>query len=92
MRHVQDTCEKFTVGDEAKQEFYSPNYPDNYPNLTECTRVLKGEQTVFPAIQNAAGGIVSFIFHFLQTERNVLDIITNTEHECSRETLYRNGR
>ncbi|XP_076174529.1 neuropilin and tolloid-like [Ptiloglossa arizonensis] len=44
MRHVPDVCEKFSVGDEAKQEFYSPNYPDNYPNLTECVRVLEADK------------------------------------------------
>lgn len=43
MRHVPDVCDKFSVGDESKREFYSPNYPDNYPNLTDCTKVLKGE-------------------------------------------------
>ncbi|XP_017793743.1 PREDICTED: neuropilin and tolloid-like protein 2, partial [Habropoda laboriosa] len=44
MRHVPDVCEKFSVGDETKQEFYSPNYPDNYPNLTECVRVLEADK------------------------------------------------
>ncbi|XP_043802379.1 uncharacterized protein LOC122720037 isoform X2 [Apis laboriosa] len=44
MRHVPDVCDKFTVGDESKREFYSPNYPDNYPNLTDCTKVLKAEK------------------------------------------------
>nr|XP_033333828.1 uncharacterized protein LOC117224798 [Megalopta genalis] len=44
MRHVPDACEKFNAGDEAKQEFYSPNYPDNYPNLTECVRVLEADK------------------------------------------------
>ncbi|XP_076239143.1 neuropilin and tolloid-like [Calliopsis andreniformis] len=44
MRHVADVCEKFNVGDEAKHEFYSPNYPDNYPNLTECIRVLEADK------------------------------------------------
>ncbi|XP_076303249.1 neuropilin and tolloid-like isoform X2 [Lasioglossum baleicum] len=44
MRHIPDVCEKFSVGDETKQEFYSPNYPDNYPNLTECVRVLEADQ------------------------------------------------
>ena len=43
MRHVPDVCDKFSVGDESKREFYSPNYPDNYPNLTECIKILKGE-------------------------------------------------
>ncbi|XP_061930093.1 uncharacterized protein LOC107996135 isoform X4 [Apis cerana] len=41
MRHVPDVCDKFSVGDESKREFYSPNYPDNYPNLTECIKILK---------------------------------------------------
>ncbi|OAD61260.1 Neuropilin and tolloid-like protein 2 [Eufriesea mexicana] len=44
MRHVPDVCEKFNVGDETKQEFYSPNYPDHYPNLTECIRVLEAKE------------------------------------------------
>ncbi|CAK9821015.1 Neuropilin and tolloid-like protein 2 [Anthophora plagiata] len=44
MRHVSDVCEKFSIGDEIKQEFYSPNYPDNYPNLTECVRVLEADK------------------------------------------------
>lgn len=44
MRHVADVCEKFSIGEEAKQEFYSPNYPDNYPNLTECVKVLKADE------------------------------------------------
>ncbi|XP_031842369.1 neuropilin and tolloid-like [Nomia melanderi] len=44
MRHVPDACEKFNIGDETKQEFYSPNYPDNYPNLTECIRVLEADK------------------------------------------------
>ncbi|XP_076629603.1 neuropilin and tolloid-like [Colletes latitarsis] len=44
MRHVPDVCDKFSVGDEAKQEFYSPNYPDNYPNLTECVKVLEADK------------------------------------------------
>ncbi|XP_043521392.1 uncharacterized protein LOC122534628 isoform X1 [Frieseomelitta varia] len=44
MRHVPDACEKFSVGDEVKQEFYSPNYPENYPNLTECVKVLEAKE------------------------------------------------
>ncbi|XP_076649547.1 neuropilin and tolloid-like [Halictus rubicundus] len=44
MRHIPDVCEKFTTGEESKQEFYSPNYPDNYPNLTECVRILKADK------------------------------------------------
>nr|KAF7429169.1 hypothetical protein H0235_005567 [Vespula pensylvanica] len=41
MRHAADKCEKFLLGDEAKREFYSPNYPNPYPNHTECVRVLE---------------------------------------------------
>ncbi|EFN85185.1 hypothetical protein EAI_06379 [Harpegnathos saltator] len=41
MRHAPDTCEKFEIGDEAKGEFYSPNYPDPYPNHIDCVRVLE---------------------------------------------------
>ncbi|XP_046472716.1 uncharacterized protein Neto [Neodiprion pinetum] len=33
-------CESFTIGNQKKQEFYSPNWPDNYPNQTDCVRVL----------------------------------------------------
>lgn len=44
MRHIPDICEKFQVGDQAKREFYSPNYPDPYPNLTNCVRVLEADK------------------------------------------------
>ncbi|XP_012276257.1 neuropilin and tolloid-like protein 2, partial [Orussus abietinus] len=36
--------DKFKIGDEAKREFYSPNYPDNYPSNVDCVRVLKAER------------------------------------------------
>jgi hypothetical protein len=36
------SCFNFTVGNERMGEFYSPNYPNNYPNDTECERVIKG--------------------------------------------------
>ncbi|XP_032672577.1 uncharacterized protein LOC116844734 isoform X2 [Odontomachus brunneus] len=44
MRHVTDICEKFQVGDEAKGEFYSPNYPEQYPNQVDCVRVLEADK------------------------------------------------
>lgn len=44
MRHVSNSCEKFQVGDLTKREFYSPNYPDPYPNLTDCVRVLEADK------------------------------------------------
>ncbi len=36
-------CFNFTVGNPGSFEFFSPNYPNNYPNDTECERVIKGE-------------------------------------------------
>lgn len=33
-------CESFEVGDKVKMEFYSPNYPNEYPSKITCTRVL----------------------------------------------------
>jgi len=36
------SCFNFTVGNERMGEFFSPNYPNNYPNDTECERVIKG--------------------------------------------------
>ncbi|XP_019889948.1 uncharacterized protein LOC105287614 isoform X2 [Ooceraea biroi] len=44
MRHVPDICEKFQIGDEVKREFYSPNYPEAYPNQTDCVRVLEADK------------------------------------------------
>lgn len=46
IRHVPDVCNKFQIGDEVKREFYSPNYPDAYPNQTDCVRVLEGKPKV----------------------------------------------
>ena len=44
MRDAPETvCEKFEIGDPGKQEFYSPNYPQNYPPLVNCVRVLEGK-------------------------------------------------
>ncbi|KAG5321774.1 NETO2 protein, partial [Acromyrmex heyeri] len=44
MRHVPDLCEKFQIGDPIKREFYSPNYPELYPNSTNCVRVLEADK------------------------------------------------
>ncbi|KAH0569175.1 hypothetical protein KQX54_021887 [Cotesia glomerata] len=44
MRDITETnCDKFEIGDETKREFYSPNYPLNYPPLQDCVRILEGE-------------------------------------------------
>lgn len=39
-------CESFEVGDKVKMEFYSPNYPNEYPSKITCTRVLTGKKNV----------------------------------------------
>ncbi|XP_077274404.1 neuropilin and tolloid-like isoform X1 [Temnothorax americanus] len=44
MRHIPSECEKFEVGDPAKREFYSPNYPADYPNNVNCVRVLEADK------------------------------------------------
>ncbi|XP_023215082.1 neuropilin and tolloid-like protein 2 isoform X2 [Centruroides sculpturatus] len=33
-------CHNFSVGNPEKMEFYSPLYPNNYPNNTECVRQI----------------------------------------------------
>ena len=40
--YVQQKCWNFTLGDWKRQEFYSPQFPDVYPNNTECIQLLKG--------------------------------------------------
>ncbi|KYM96870.1 hypothetical protein ALC62_12446 [Cyphomyrmex costatus] len=47
MRHVPNSCEKFQIGDPTKREFYSPHYPEPYPNSTNCVRVLEGKSILF---------------------------------------------
>jgi len=36
-------CFNFSYGAPDRMEFYSPSYPNNYPNHTDCIKVLKGE-------------------------------------------------
>nr|XP_018897448.1 PREDICTED: uncharacterized protein LOC109030773 [Bemisia tabaci]XP_018897449.1 PREDICTED: uncharacterized protein LOC109030773 [Bemisia tabaci]XP_018897450.1 PREDICTED: uncharacterized protein LOC109030773 [Bemisia tabaci] len=36
-------CRQFVEGDPEKMEFYSPNYPSNYPNHSDCIAVLTAE-------------------------------------------------
>lgn len=33
-------CHNFSVGDTTRGEFYSPNYPNDYPNSTNCCRTI----------------------------------------------------
>jgi len=40
MNNKEDVCHNFTVGDRNKGEFYSPRFPNDYPNNTECVAVL----------------------------------------------------
>ncbi|XP_054086872.1 uncharacterized protein LOC105216006 isoform X2 [Zeugodacus cucurbitae] len=35
-----DKCRQFNEGDAAKNEFYSPDYPNYYPKNINCTRVI----------------------------------------------------
>lgn len=42
--HTQSSsCWNFTYGNNRGHHFYSPGYPKNYPNRTECRQVLVGE-------------------------------------------------
>ncbi|CAG0888840.1 unnamed protein product [Darwinula stevensoni] len=34
------TCHNFTVGTPKERKFYSPNYPNYYTSMTECTLIL----------------------------------------------------
>ena len=43
-------CFNFTVGNTGMFEFFSPNYQNNYPNDTECERVIKGNFTQYSII------------------------------------------
>jgi len=38
-----DVCQNFSVGDRNKGEFYSPRFPNEYPNNTECIAVITGQ-------------------------------------------------
>uniref|UniRef100_A0A1B0G3P9 CUB domain-containing protein n=1 Tax=Glossina morsitans morsitans TaxID=37546 RepID=A0A1B0G3P9_GLOMM len=44
-----DKCRMFVEGDPAKNEFYSPEFPNNYTKNINCTRVIvaKYQNTVF---------------------------------------------
>jgi hypothetical protein len=46
-RNTLETCYKFKEGDPIKNEFYSPGYPESYPNNISCFKVLKGEILVY---------------------------------------------
>ncbi|KAK0174590.1 hypothetical protein PV327_010348 [Microctonus hyperodae] len=37
----KNACEKFEIGDNVKREFYSPNYPQNYPTNIDCVKILE---------------------------------------------------
>lgn len=43
MRDIpKNACEKFEYDETNKNEFYSPNYPQNYPPSVDCVKVLEG--------------------------------------------------
>lgn len=35
-------CSAFQLGHPTVQELYSPSYPHNYPNHSDCIRILQG--------------------------------------------------
>ncbi|KAK7068343.1 Neuropilin and tolloid-like protein 2 [Halocaridina rubra] len=41
--HNEQVCRLFSQVDEEKREFYSPMYPQNYPNNTECILTLRAD-------------------------------------------------
>lgn len=38
-----ERCRSFSEGDNEKQEFYSPNYPNDYGNHTDCVKIIEGK-------------------------------------------------
>ena len=43
-------CYNFTIGNPGMFEFFSPNYPNNYSNDTECERVIKGRPLSYDGV------------------------------------------
>lgn len=43
---ISGACKPFVELTES-QNFYSPGYPDNYPNQTDCVTVLQGKKFIF---------------------------------------------
>ena len=41
--YTPQICWNFTHGDTNQHEFYSPGYPQNYPNSTQCIGLLVGK-------------------------------------------------
>lgn len=60
----KNACEKFEIGDGIKKEFYSPNYPQNYPPQIDCVKILEGEFSIDPLQR-----ISSFFFFFMTSFR-----------------------
>ncbi|XP_063238029.1 membrane frizzled-related protein [Bacillus rossius redtenbacheri] len=40
---VDEKCAAFVVGDPDRKEFYSPGHPGNYPNHTDCVKVIAAD-------------------------------------------------
>jgi hypothetical protein len=40
-------CHNFTEGNMESQQFYSPNFPSNYPNNTDCIKIITGKPILF---------------------------------------------
>lgn len=39
---LDNPCYLFQEGNTTTQTFYSPNYPNNYPNSIYCARLIQG--------------------------------------------------
>lgn len=46
---IDHACTNFTFG---SMEFYSPNYPEKYPNSIECVRAIEGGCYYIPVHSN----------------------------------------
>ena len=63
--YVPLTCWNFTIGDWKHREFYSPQYPDNYSNSTECMQLLVGKYTeICPS--DKLGSVLIFALELLK--------------------------
>lgn len=49
--YIPPVCQDFSVGQVDKRAFFSPNFPDVYPNNTECVHVIEGifSRCLFPS-------------------------------------------
>lgn len=44
-------CYNFSCGDKTRGEFYSPNYPNEYPNATNCCKTIEAPHGKFITLE-----------------------------------------